>query len=110
MGRTRGSKNKASTKKPTPSKTVNKPKTEKEERIEPRPIDGVVPKQEVPKIPEVLVDGGLIYRFLLELRRNYEHYTVPGEKEEVKLSKKRAIQVIDSIMEYVMRMEKKQHG
>jgi hypothetical protein len=70
-------------------------------------VDGVAPRKEAPNIPEVLVDGGMLYRFLLELRRDYDNLIVAG-KDDSKESRKRAIQVIDVIMDYIMRMEKKQ--
>jgi len=89
----------------TPKPTLPVPKTE-EVRIE--KIDGVSPRKEAPSIPTVLVDGGMLYRFLLELRRDYDSYINADEKEDVKLSKKRAIQVIDKIMDYIMRMDKKE--
>lgn len=69
-------------------------------------VDGVAPRKESPSIPEILVDGGMLYRFLLELRRDYDNYINSG-KDDNKESRKRAIQVIDIIMDYIMRMEKK---
>jgi hypothetical protein len=105
MGRTKGSKNipkKTKVKEPVGPSVI---KTEKEDKFKLK-VDGVIPRKEAPNIPEVLVDGGMIYRFLLELRRDYDNIIVGG-KDDTKESRKRAVQVIDTIMEYIMRMEKK---
>ena len=61
-------------------------------------VNGVVPRMEHPKIPECLVDGGMLYRWLNDLRKTYL---------EEKLEKKE-IKVINEMMDYIMRMEKKE--
>lgn len=117
MGRPKGSKNKTSQEpqvevkdkikevrktlavKPTEPPEEEKPqiqvkKTEKEELS----VNGVVPRIEHPKIPECLVDGGMLYRWLNDLRKTYLEEKV--EKKEIK--------VINEMMDYIMRMEKKE--
>jgi hypothetical protein len=117
MGRTKGSKNKpkdnvTKKKEVEPIKPPIMKPQEPEKQREPKEdkfklkVDGVAPRKESPSIPEILVDGGMLYRFLLELRRDYDNYINSG-KDDNKESRKRAIQVIDIIMDYIMRMEKK---
>jgi hypothetical protein len=98
MGRTKGSKN-------ISKKTIEpvKPKDTAVVKEKPLKVDGVTPRKEAPPIPVVLVDGGYLYRFLLELRRNYDEFITDGDKA----GKKKSIEVIDMIMDYIMRMEKK---
>lgn len=81
------------------------PTVKKDEKI--LKVEGVMPKKESPNIPEVLVDGGMLYRWLVDLRRHYDDYIVG---EETKTTKIRIYQVIDQITDYIMRMEKKKNG
>lgn len=117
MGRPKGSKNKASkieepeikdkikeVRKTLIAKTIEKPaeevqpiqikKVEKEELS----CNGITPRMEHPKIPECLVDGGMLYRWLNDLRKTYLEEKV--DKKEIK--------IINEIMDYIMRMEKKE--
>jgi hypothetical protein len=115
MGRTKGSKNGVKKKEPTqdilercsvkerpvsPSKLPfdKAVKVLKEQSLR---VEGVSPRKESPPIPQVLVDGGMLYRFLLELRRHYDEL-VSNEQ-----NKKGVMKVIDEISDYIIRMEKK---
>jgi len=108
MGRTKGSKN-GTTKKDIEQFKHPVVKTKELEKNEPvvkdRPlrVDGVSPRKETPPIPQVLVDGGMLYRFLLELRRGYDEFVPTDDKQ----TKRGAVRVIDEIMDYIVRMEKK---
>lgn len=109
MSRKKGSKNKPK----TPDKKENikveavpikKRNLEKQNpREEVLKVEGVAPRKENPKIPEVLIDGGMLYRWLIELRRHYDELTQDDNKD----IKKRVYQIIDEISEYILRMEKK---
>jgi hypothetical protein len=66
-------------------------------------VESITPRKESPKIPEVLIDGGMLYRWLIELRRHYDELTQDDNKD----TKKRVYQIIDEITNYIMRMEKK---
>jgi hypothetical protein len=99
MGRPKGSKNLKNRKPEPPKKQECKP-IEKEKPLR---VEGVSARKETPSIPTVLVDGGMLYRFLLELRRGYDDFIVDKDAQ----SKKGTLRVIDEIMEYIMRMEKK---
>jgi hypothetical protein len=133
MGRVKGSKNKPKTidevrekvstemKKetaPNKMKTEKSPQEEKEEPTQKKVIEqmapkvqvpvrgdkteleckGVTPRQEAPRIPECLVDGGMLYRWLNDLRKTYLEEKVD----------KGAVKALNEMMDYIMRMEKKQ--
>lgn len=60
--------------------------------------NGIIPRIEHPRVPECLVDGGMLYRWLNDLRKTYLEEKV--DKKEIK--------IINEIMDYIMRMEKKE--
>ena len=68
-------------------------------KTEPLEFKGVEAKNEHPKIPECFVDGGLLYRWLNDLRKTYLEEKV--DKKEIK--------IINEIMDHIMRMEKIEH-
>jgi hypothetical protein len=68
-------------------------------KIEPLEFKGVEAKNEHPKIPECLVDGGMLYRWLNDLRKTYLEEKI--DKKEIK--------IINEIMDHIMRMEKIEH-
>jgi hypothetical protein len=115
MGRPKGSKNKNKTleevrekvslkvKNDQPEKSkeieeVSVPKAEVSETKKSKELNmqGVTPRVEHPKIPECLVDGGMLYRWLNDVRKTYLEEKV--DKKEIK--------IINEIMDYIMRMDK----
>ena len=68
-------------------------------KTEPLEFRGVEAKNESPKIPECLVDGGMLYRWLNDLRKTYLEEKV--DKKEIK--------IINEMMDHIMRMEKIEH-
>ena len=76
-----------------------RPKKNKEEPqvAKPTPPPPAVDKL---KIPEVLVDGGLVYRFCYDLRKELMSEKKPNEQ---------AVHVCNEVMDYVIRMDKDAH-
>lgn len=68
-------------------------------KTEPLEYRGVTAKTEHPKIPECLVDGGMLYRWLYDLRKTYIEEKVD----------KREIKIINEMMDYIIRMQKIEH-
>lgn len=80
---------------PTEPSSKKKPTSKDEPPLE---FNGVTSRVDHPKVPECLVDGGMLYRWLNDVRKTYIEEKV--DKKEIK--------IINEIMDYIMRMEKKQ--
>ncbi len=104
MGRPKGSKNKKTLEVEEKQKQVQKQEPKPEVKTEPKPSKkeekleyrGVSNREEAPKIPQCMVDGGMLYRWLNDVRKTYLEEKVD----------KTAIKVINEVMDYIIRMEK----